>query len=84
MLYIPPHFRESDVAVLQAQIRAIGFGSLTTIVNCAGIVQVRPLHELDEALLDHLPRVSTPFLISSVNTSCARSFACSKAGRMNG
>lgn len=30
MLYIPPHFRESDVAVLQAQIRAIGFGSLIT------------------------------------------------------
>jgi transcriptional regulator len=31
MLYLPPHFRETDVAVLQAEIRAIGFGSLTTI-----------------------------------------------------
>lgn len=30
MLYLPPHFRESDVAVLQAGIRAIGFGSLIT------------------------------------------------------
>ena len=27
MLYLPPHFRESDVAVLQAEIRAIGFGT---------------------------------------------------------
>ena len=31
MLYIPPAFRENDVAILQAQIRAIGFGSLTSI-----------------------------------------------------
>jgi transcriptional regulator len=31
MLYIPPAFRENDVAMLQAQIRAIGFGSLTSI-----------------------------------------------------
>jgi transcriptional regulator len=31
MLYIPPAFRESDIAVLHAQIRAIGFGSLTSI-----------------------------------------------------
>jgi transcriptional regulator len=31
MLYLPPHFRETDVAVLQAQIRAIGFGSLTSV-----------------------------------------------------
>lgn len=31
MLYLPPHFRETDVAVLQAEIRAIGFGSLTTL-----------------------------------------------------
>ena len=30
MLYLPPHFRESDIAVLQAGIRAIGFGSLIT------------------------------------------------------
>lgn len=30
MLYLPPHFRETDVAVLQAAIRAIGFGSLIT------------------------------------------------------
>jgi transcriptional regulator len=30
MLYLPPHFRETDVAVLQAEIRAIGFGSLIT------------------------------------------------------
>ncbi len=31
MLYIPPHFRVSDVATLHRQIRQIGFGSLTTI-----------------------------------------------------
>jgi transcriptional regulator len=31
MLYIPSAFRENDVAMLQAQIRAIGFGSLTSI-----------------------------------------------------
>ncbi len=31
MLYIPPHFRVTDIAVLHAQIRKIGFGSLTTI-----------------------------------------------------
>jgi transcriptional regulator len=31
MLYIPSAFRENDVAMLQAQIRAIGFGSLTSL-----------------------------------------------------
>jgi len=30
MLYIPPAFRETDAAVLQAEIRRIGFASLTT------------------------------------------------------
>jgi transcriptional regulator len=31
MLYIPPHFRESDVPTLHRLIRQIGFGSLTTV-----------------------------------------------------
>ena len=35
---IPPHFRETDVAVLQAHIRAIGFGSLTTIGKDGGLL----------------------------------------------
>ena len=30
MLFLPPAFRETDIAVLQAEIRAIGFGSLIT------------------------------------------------------
>ncbi|MET0444400.1 MAG: FMN-binding negative transcriptional regulator [Pseudorhodoplanes sp.] len=38
MLYLPPAFRESDVAVLQAQIRAIGFGSLITTAKDGGIL----------------------------------------------
>jgi len=33
MLFLPPAFRETDVAVLQAEIRAIGFGSLITIAK---------------------------------------------------
>ncbi len=31
MLYIPPAFRETDIAVLHGEIRRIGFGSLTSI-----------------------------------------------------
>jgi transcriptional regulator len=31
MLYIPPAFRETDPAILQAEIRRIGFCSLTTV-----------------------------------------------------
>lgn len=31
MLYIPPAFRETDAAILQAEIRSIGFCSLTTV-----------------------------------------------------
>jgi transcriptional regulator len=33
MLYLPPHFRESEVSILQAEIRAIGFGSLITVAK---------------------------------------------------
>jgi transcriptional regulator len=43
MLYIPPAFRENDVAILQAQILAIGFGSLTSI------------GKNDEVLISHFP-----------------------------
>jgi len=38
MLYIPPHFRVTDVAVLHAHIRTIGFGSLTTIGKDGGLL----------------------------------------------
>lgn len=38
MLYLPPHFRETDIAVLQAQIRAIGFGSLITTGKDGGLL----------------------------------------------
>jgi transcriptional regulator len=38
MLYIPPHFRVTDVAVLHAHIRTIGFGSLTTIGKEGGLL----------------------------------------------
>jgi len=31
MLYIPPHFRETDTAVLQQAIKRIGFATLTTV-----------------------------------------------------
>ncbi len=31
MLYIPPHFRETDTALLQAEIKRIGFATLTTV-----------------------------------------------------
>jgi transcriptional regulator len=44
MLYIPPAFRESDTAILQDEIRRIGFGSITTI-GAAG------------PLMSHLPVV---------------------------
>ncbi len=42
MLYIPPAFRETDAAILQAEIRRIGFCSLTTI-------------GADGPLISHLP-----------------------------
>lgn len=38
MLYLPPAFRETDIAALQAQIRAIGFGSLITTGKDGGIL----------------------------------------------
>jgi transcriptional regulator len=44
MLYIPPAFRESDTAILQDEIRRIGFGSVTTI-------------GADGPLMSHLPVV---------------------------
>jgi transcriptional regulator len=44
MLYIPPAFRESDAAILQAEIRRIGFGSLTSVGP-------------DGPLMSHLPVV---------------------------
>ncbi len=31
MLYIPPHFRETDTALLQAEMKRIGFATLTTV-----------------------------------------------------
>ena len=44
MLYIPPHFRESDTALLQAEIKRIGFATLTTVGP-------------DGPLISHLPVV---------------------------
>ncbi len=46
MLYVPPAFRESDVAVMQAQIRSIAFGSLITVAK-AGLS--------DATLISHFP-----------------------------
>ena len=38
MLFLPPAFRETDIAVLQAEISAIGFGSLITIAKDGGLL----------------------------------------------
>lgn len=56
MLYLPPAFRETDIAALHAQIRAVGFGSLITTGKDGGILisqfpvmldtSVRPLGQL--------------------------------------
>jgi transcriptional regulator len=43
MLYIPPAFRETDAAVLQRQIRAIGFGSLITVGKDGPLISHFPL-----------------------------------------
>ena len=42
MLYIPPHFRQTDTALLQAEMRRIGFATLTTVGH-------------DGPLISHLP-----------------------------
>jgi transcriptional regulator len=43
MLYIPPAFRETDTATLQAEIRRIGFCSLTTIGAAGPLVSHVPV-----------------------------------------
>ena len=43
MLYIPPHFRETDTAQLHAQIRRIGFASLTTVGPDGPLISHLPL-----------------------------------------
>ena len=42
------------------------FGSLSTIVNCAGIVQVKLLHELDEADWDRLMAINLKSIYLSI------------------
>ena len=57
--------READVqASLNAA--AMEFGGLQILVNCAGIVQVKLLHELPEAEWDHLMAVNVKSIFFSV------------------
>jgi len=49
MLYIPPAFRETDAAALQAEIRRVGFCSLTTVGPDGPIVSHLPVF-LDTAI----------------------------------
>ncbi len=43
MLYIPPHFRETDTAILQAEIQRIGFCTLTTIGAAGPLISHVPV-----------------------------------------
>jgi transcriptional regulator len=43
MLYIPPAFRETDTATLQAEIRRIGFCSITTISAAGPLISHVPV-----------------------------------------
>lgn len=43
MLYIPPHFRETNTAVLQDAIKRIGFATLTTVGNNGPLVSHLPV-----------------------------------------
>jgi NAD(P)-dependent dehydrogenase (short-subunit alcohol dehydrogenase family) len=47
------------------------FASLQIIVNCAGIVQVRPLHELDESDWDRLMGINVKSLFLSIKHGIA-------------
>jgi NAD(P)-dependent dehydrogenase (short-subunit alcohol dehydrogenase family) len=42
------------------------FGSLSIIVNCAGVVQVKPLHELEEAEYDRLMAINVKAIYFSI------------------
>ena len=43
MLYIPPHFRETDKDYLQAEIRRIGFATLTTVGQNGPLISHLPV-----------------------------------------
>ena len=43
MLYIPPHFRETDTAILQGEIKRIGFATLTTIGPDGPLISLLPV-----------------------------------------
>jgi NAD(P)-dependent dehydrogenase (short-subunit alcohol dehydrogenase family) len=47
------------------------FGGLTTIVNCAGIVQVKLLHELDVADWDRLMDINLKSIVLSIKHGLA-------------
>src|SRR6185436_16036876 len=69
-------FFESDVGA-EAAVRASieqtvrEFGALHTLVNCAGIVQVKLLHELDEADWDQLMKINVKSIFLSVKHGIA-------------
>lgn len=69
-------FIECDVAREEAVRESIEqtvreFGGLTTIVNCAGIVQVRPLHELDETDWDRVMDINVKSIFLSIKHGIA-------------
>src|SRR6266404_4403232 len=70
-------FIECDVAK-EAAVRASiertekEFGGLQIIVNCAGIVQIKLLHELDEADWDRLMDINVKSIFLSIKHGIAR------------
>ena len=62
--------REDDVRVsIEQTVRE--FGGLSIIVNCAGIVQVKLLHELDEADWDRLMAINVKSIFLSIKHGLA-------------
>src|SRR6476646_6196966 len=62
---------QSDEVLTSIEQTGGEFGGLSTIVNCAGIVQVKLLHELDEADWDRLMAINLKSIYLSIKYGIA-------------